>query len=78
MRIPMKGRDLAVTAGVLYDKRALIRGDASGRNVSSNQAKTLEALEKRMQQFATQLKEKTEFIPANRADIEQIGSGDEG
>lgn len=67
----MKGRDLAVTAGVLFDKRALIRGDATARNISSNQIKTLEGIEKRMQQFATDLKQKTEFIPVERADIEQ-------
>ena len=67
----MKGKELAVTAGVLFDKRALIRGDYTSRNISSNQERTLDALEKRMQQFAVQLKEKTDFIPATRVDIDQ-------
>jgi hypothetical protein len=55
----MKGRDIAVTLGVLYDKRALIRGDATSHTVSVSHDKKLEGLESKFKQFAMQLEAKT-------------------
>lgn len=58
-RIPMKGRELAITLGVLYDKRALIRGQATSHTVSTSQDSKLKVLEDKFKQFANFLEEKT-------------------
>lgn len=54
--IPVKTKDLAVTMAVLYDKRALIRGEATSIRTDSNTS--LKALENRFKEFTTSLKEK--------------------
>lgn len=55
----MKGKELAVTLGVLFDKRALIRGDATSHSVSISHDKKMEQLESKFKQFAMQLEAKT-------------------
>jgi hypothetical protein len=55
-RIPMKGKELAVTLAVLYDKRALLRGDAT--QIKQESKATLQSLEDKFKQFALTLKEK--------------------
>lgn len=58
-RLPMKGRDLAITLGVLYDKRALIRGQATSHTVSHSHEDTVTKLEEKFKDFAMQLRGKT-------------------
>lgn len=50
VRIPMKGKELAVTAAVLFDKRSLIRGDAT--SISSRRADPLKDIEDKLKEFA--------------------------
>lgn len=58
-RLPMKGREIAITLGVLYDKRALIRGQATSHTVSINQDAKMKMLEDKFKQFANILESKT-------------------
>lgn len=58
-RLPMKGRDLAITLGVLYDKRALIRGQATSHTISHSHADTVTKLENKFKEFAMALRGKT-------------------
>ena len=58
-RLPMKGRELASTLGVLYEKRALIRGQATQHTVSLSHKDTVQKLEDKFKDFAMQLKGKT-------------------
>jgi hypothetical protein len=58
-RMPMKGRDIAITLGVLYDKRALVRGDAPSQLAHSSHSDKLQNLEKKFKEFARVMDEKT-------------------
>lgn len=58
-RLPMKGREIAITLGVLYDKRALIRGQATSHTSNVGQDTKLKILEDKFKQFANFLDEKT-------------------
>lgn len=55
-RVPVGAKDLAVISAIVYDKRALLRGEATQIRVDSKG--TLEALENKFKNFALQLKEK--------------------
>lgn len=54
--LPVKTKDLAVTMAVLYDKRALVRGEAT--SIRKESTESLKTLENRFKEFALQLKEK--------------------
>lgn len=54
--LPVKAKDLAVIMAVLYDKRALIRGEAT--SIRKESTDSLKTLENRFKEFALQLKEK--------------------
>ena len=58
-RVPMKGRDLTITMGVLYDKRALIRGQATSSTVSVSHGDKLTQLAAKMEEFGKTLESKT-------------------
>lgn len=55
-RVPVGAKDIAVTLAIIYDKRALIRGEATAIRAESKA--TLESLESKFKDFAIQLKEK--------------------
>lgn len=55
-RIPVSARDLSVILNTLYEKRALIRGEAT--SIKSESKATLASLEDKFKAFALQLKEK--------------------
>ncbi len=55
-QVPMKGKDVAITLSILYDKRALIRGEAT--SIKQESKATLQSLEDKFKSFALQLKEK--------------------
>lgn len=57
-RLPMKGRELASTLGMLYDKRALIRGQATQHTVSVSHKDTVKNLTDKFEEFAMKLKGK--------------------
>jgi len=52
-------RDLAIIAGTLYDKRALIRGDATSISSTNGTNDAMKTLEKRFEDMAKQLQAKT-------------------
>ena len=54
-RIPMKGKELAVAMAVMFDKRSLIRGDAT--SISSKKADPLKDIESKMMEWANKVKE---------------------
>ena len=56
-RVPMKSRDLAVLTGIIFDKRALIRGDAT--SISTTKTDSLKNVEAKMLEFADKLQGKT-------------------
>jgi len=55
-RVPVNSRDIAATLAILYDKRALIRGEAT--SIKAENKATLLSLKEGFEQFAQQLKEK--------------------
>jgi len=54
--VPLSGRDLAIILSSLYEKRALIRGEAT--SIKTESKNSLLALEDKFKSFALQLKEK--------------------
>jgi len=56
-RIPISGKDLAVILGVLFDKRALIRGDFTSISARSNA--DMKSLEQKFTKIAQDLQGKT-------------------
>ena len=56
IRVPVGAKDLSVTMAVLYDKRALLRGEAT--SIRTESKTSLQQLEERLKQHALQLKEK--------------------
>jgi hypothetical protein len=70
-RLPMKGRELAVVTGVLFDKRALIRGDATSHSLrSTNPEELLKGLEDKFIAFSK--KAQKEENDAKKAEEEKI------
>lgn len=55
-RVPLGAKDLAVTLAIIYDKRALIRGEAT--SIKQESSTSLQVLEDKFKSFALQLKEK--------------------
>ena len=56
VRIPVNSRDLAVIMSNLYEKRALIRGEAT--SIKQESQATLQTLEDKFKSFALQLQQK--------------------
>lgn len=56
IRVPLKAKDLAVTAAIIFDKRSLIRGDAT--RITTASTNSLQELESKFKEFAKELKEK--------------------
>lgn len=56
VRVPINAKDLSLIFSTLYEKRALIRGEATSIKVDSTT--TLASLEDKFKQFAVTLKEK--------------------
>lgn len=55
VKIPMKGKELAVAAAVIFDKRSLIRGDAT--SISGKKINPLKNVQEDMLKWAKQVKE---------------------
>lgn len=55
-RVPISVKDAAATLAIIYDKRALIRGEAT--SIKTESKATLHSLKQSFEQFAIQLKEK--------------------
>jgi hypothetical protein len=68
-RVPISARDLAVTLSSLYEKRALIRGEAT--SIKSESKNSLQSLEDKFKSFALQLKEKDVVSVVQESDEEQ-------
>lgn len=58
-RKPIAGRDLAIIMGVTFDKRALMRGDATSRVEKVTTNDTLKLLESRFVKLSQQIEGKT-------------------
>lgn len=54
VRKPMSGKDLCVTMGIVYDKRALQRGDPTSRTERVGTDELLDKLAKKMEAMAKQ------------------------
>jgi len=63
-RIPVKMKDVATTLAIIYDKRALIRGEAT--SIKSESKATLLSLKENFEQFAHTLKEKDVSVIAEQ------------
>lgn len=68
-RVPMKGKDVATTAAILYDKRAVLRGDPTSIQKKESTEDTLKLLAKKFEQFSKDMK--------NPPVIEVIDASDE-
>jgi len=55
----LSARDLAIITGVIYDKRALLRGDPTGRIERRTSGDNLKMLQKNFEKIAQQLEAKT-------------------
>lgn len=55
-RVPISARDLATTLSIIYEKRALLRGEATA--IRTESTITLQSLEDKFKQFALNIKEK--------------------
>ncbi len=55
-RVPVNAKDLAVISAIVYDKRALLRGEAT--QIRQDNRTSLQMLEDKFKNFALQLKEK--------------------
>jgi hypothetical protein len=55
----LTARDLAIITGIIYDKRALLRGDPTGRIEKRNTGDSLIRLQKNFDKIAKQLEAKT-------------------
>ena len=56
VRVPIGAKDLSVTMAILYDKRALLRGEAT--SIRAENKTSLQLLEEKLKAHALQLKEK--------------------
>ena len=59
VRVPMKARDLAVITNLIYDKRAMLRGESPALLQKTSQEDKLKQLENKFNEFSAQLKAKT-------------------
>jgi hypothetical protein len=64
VQIPMSGRDLSVVAGTIFDKRQLIRGEATKISKAVNSEEFLEKLADKFKEFARQSNNATKRPPA--------------
>lgn len=55
VRVPMNGKDLAVTLAVIFDKRQLLRGDPTQRVIRVSDKDRLEKLQKQFEEMANQV-----------------------
>ena len=58
-RVPLKVRDLAIVTNMVYDKRAMLRGDSPALANKTSQEDKLKQLETKFNAFSAQLKAKT-------------------
>ena len=73
-RVPASMRDLAMTTGVFFDKRALIRGDATSNSMRSiSNDDTLKKLEKRFVDFAQKMENSGKKPKSTVTDLERAG-----
>lgn len=69
IKVPMQGKELAVVAGILFDKRAAIRGDPINIK-QSNSDDQLQKLERKFMEFAKTMKESGNLAkPVNEEDV---------
>lgn len=57
VRIPMKGKELATTLGILFDKRAAMRGDPSHITKQATSEEQLQLLKDQFKDFSKQLQD---------------------
>lgn len=59
VKVPMKGRELATVMGQMFDKRALIRGDATSRTVQVSTSEHLKQLQESFEKFSKDIQRPT-------------------
>lgn len=59
VKVPMKGKELAVTLAVIFDKRQLLRGDPTQRVERTNEKERLDRLQNRFEEIARTVNAKT-------------------
>lgn len=57
IKVPMTGRDMAVTLGIIFEKRQLLRGDPTSRVEKTSEAERLNKLETNFKKFANMQKD---------------------
>lgn len=62
VRKPLGGKELVTMLGILYDKRALMRGDPTSRSVSTSPSSMLAELKKSFESLASDIQKKEELI----------------
>ena len=55
VRVPIKGKELATIAGILFDKRAAMRGDPTNITKQTTSSEQLKALESKFKEFSQAL-----------------------
>lgn len=66
-RLPVSMKEIASTLAIIYDKRALIRGEAT--SIKAESKASLQSLKESFEQFALQMKEK-EVVSVQNANTE--------
>ena len=59
VQVPMRGKELAVTLAVIFDKRQLLRGDPTQRVERTNEKERLDRLQNRFEEIARSVNAKT-------------------
>ena len=73
-RVPASLRDLSMTTGVIFDKRALIRGDATSMSgKAANNDETLKKLEERFVAFAKKMEDNGKKSKSSITNLERVG-----
>jgi hypothetical protein len=68
--VPLNSRDLVMTMGILFDKRQLIRGEATSRTESTTSAQRLEELKTAFLQFSEATEVEGEVVQLTDVGIE--------
>jgi hypothetical protein len=71
VRKPLSGKELTTMLGILYDKRALMRGDPTSRSVASNPSNILNDLKKSFEDLAAGIQKKEQEKLINGAEYEE-------
>lgn len=76
VRVPLQSRDLVMALGILFDKRQLLRGEATSRTESTTSAQRLEGLRKEFLQFHEAIEIEGEIIePVQQEESQDAGQG---